>query len=105
MMPLNQFSQPLVAEELPFAVHGLGYSVRMEDDDVAGVQRDAPFVVTGLLKNAQRKSGQLDLSAAGVLIKERLRLTGIGHAEFAPSFLPRREASGHEAAFNAPFAN
>src|SRR5579864_2286952 len=101
MVRLDQFSQPFVAEELALAVHGFGDSVGMEDDDIAGVQRDTPFVVAGLLKNAQRKAGQLNFSAAAVLIKQRLRLAGIGHAEFAPSFLPSRETSRHEAAFDA----
>src|SRR5262245_11002502 len=77
----------------------------MENHNVAWFKRDAPFVVACFLKNAERKSSQLDFAAAPILIEQRLRLPGIGNTEFAAAFLPRRKARSHETAFDAPLAD
>src|SRR5262249_30573522 len=95
----------LGSKELPFAVDRLRDAIGMEHDDVAGLQRHSPFVVTYLLKNPERKSSELHLAAAPSLIEQRLRLPSVGHPQFASPLLPRRKANGHESAFDTPLAH
>jgi len=51
-MLLNELAQAFVAEELALAVVGFRDAVGMEYQDVSGLQRDAPFVVRNVFKNA-----------------------------------------------------
>src|SRR5260370_40827781 len=72
VMRFNQFFQPLGSEELTFAVHGFGNAVRMKNNDVAGIESDAPVVVVGLFKDAERESGEFDFAATASSVKKRL---------------------------------
>src|SRR5215472_15856441 len=103
-MLLNQFFDTADAKELSFTVRGFGDSVRMKHENVAGLQRDSPLVVSHVIINSQRKSRQLDFAATIIFVQQRLRLPGIGNAQFLTAFLPRREACSHEAPFDAPLA-
>ena len=104
-MSFDKFSETLDSEELAFAILGFGDTVGMKNHNVAGIESYAPIVIAGFFKNTQRKTCELDFSAAAVFVEERLGLSSIGDAEFAPAFLPGAETRGHKAAFDAAFAN
>src|SRR6185295_15146672 len=101
MLLLDQFANALSSKELPFAVGRLGDAIGMKYHDVAGLQRHTPLVVARFLKNPQRKSSQFHLPASPILIEQRLRLPSVGHPHLTSPLLPRREANGHEAAFDS----
>src|SRR5258708_19628390 len=66
-MGFDELAQALGAEELAFAVHGFRDAVRMEDNNVTGLESDTPLVVAGFFKNAEGKSGQFNFAAAAKL--------------------------------------
>ena len=105
MLFFDGLAQALGAEELAFAIGRLRDAVGMKHQNIARGERNSPFLVRNLFKNAERKTGELDLAAAPLFVQKRLRLTGIRHAQLAAPFLPRREASGHKPALDAAFAN
>ena len=56
MVLLDQVLKPRRAEELAFIIRRLGKAVGMEHQNVSGLERDSPFIVGDILKNAQGKS-------------------------------------------------
>src|SRR5580704_17480806 len=101
MLLLNQFSQTFVAKKLAFAVGGFGDAIRVEYENIAGVERDAPFVVLNILEITQGETGELDAIATAIFVEKRLRLTSVGHAQLLAALLPGGKAGGHEAALDA----
>ena len=97
--------QAVGAEEFSFPVARLGDSVRIEKQNIAGVQPDAPFLIRGIVKNADRETRELELLDAPVFPEQRLRLPGIGHAELVAPLLPGGEANRHVAAVDAAVAH
>src|SRR5579864_2876417 len=77
----------------------------MKDQDIAWVERYAPFVVADFFKNPQRKSGERDLVAPPLFVEQRLRLPRVGHPQLAPAPLPGRKTRRHEAPLDAPLAD
>src|SRR4029077_20732450 len=105
MVLLDQKAQLLSPKKLPLAVARLCDSVGVKNQNIAGLERHAPFVVAHFFKNPKGKSRERDLVATPVFIKQRLRLSRVRDAQLAPAPLPGREARRHEAPLDAPFAN
>jgi len=99
----DKLPQARGTKELPFAVSRFGDAIRMKDEDISGFECHAPLVVVHFLKDAEGETGQFDSVAPAALVQKRLRLPGVGHAEFLTALLPRGEAGGHEAAFDPAF--
>src|SRR5579872_4258415 len=102
VMLFDDLAQTLHPEKLSLAVCGFSDSVGMEHENIAGFERDAPLIIGDVFKNPEWKSSELDLAATAILIKQRLRLSGIGDAQLASALLPRCKTRRHEAAFDAP---
>jgi len=75
--------------------------VGMEHQNVSGLERDSPFVVGDILKNAQRKSVSSIFPQRPSFVQQWLRLPGVCDAQFLPALLPGGETCGHEPAFDA----
>src|SRR5437879_3952942 len=77
----------------------------MEDENVAGIEIRHPFFISHVIVDAQREAHQLELLTAAIPVQQRLRLSGVGHAQFARGLSPGGKAESHEAAFDAAFAD
>src|SRR5262249_8340244 len=104
-MVFNELTHTLGSKKLTFAIRGFRDSVGMKYHNIAWLQGNAPFVKGDLFENPQRKPGEFDFSATSVFVEQRLRLSRVRDAQFAASFLPRRETDRHEPPFNSPLAN
>ena len=56
MMLFDQTLQTGGAEELAFVIRRFGQAIGMEHQNVSGLERDSPLVISDFLKNAQGKS-------------------------------------------------
>src|SRR5258706_5307572 len=97
--------QPAAAEKLSFAIAGFGESIRIENQNVSLVEFHTPLVIGGIVKNADGKSGTLQLFDATILPEQRLCLPGIGDAQHTASFLPGSKTKRHIAALDATVAD
>src|SRR5580693_7209030 len=105
VMLFDDFAQTLHPEKLSLAVCGFRDSVGMKHENIAGFERNAPLIIGDVFKNPEWKTSELDFAATAILIKQRLRLSGIGDAQLASAFLPSCKTRRHEAAFDAPLAD
>ena len=75
----DDLAQPVLAERLAIGVGRIGYPVRVEQDQVAPVKADLPFLQRDLLKRAEHQAASLNLEALAVAcpVEERPVMPGI----------------------------
>ena len=77
----------------------------MEHQDIAGIEVQRPLLVGHVIVDSERKADQLQLFATAAFEQQRLRLPGIGDAQFARGLAPGGEAESQEAALDAALAD
>ncbi len=100
----NRF-QPARAEEFSFAIARLCKSVRIENKNVSLGKLDAPLVIGGIVKDADRESSELELFDVAILPEQGLRLPRIGDAKLVAPLLPSGKTDGHVPSINAAVAD
>src|SRR5208282_2559779 len=93
-----------MAEELSRGVLGVADTVGIEDDHVAGIEYERPFVIGRFLENSERKTRQRNLFALSPVAENRLLLSRVREAQKAAPAIPGGKAESHEAALDQAFA-